>query len=346
MDIQILKIVPLAAILCSGALCSNAQERSPYIYKVYEYRPAPGQFINTLPECGENDTEADVLARCNEILACEDAGMICLGSFGGYVTFGFDHPIVNVQGEYDLYLKGNAFKYSNASDGGSSEPGIVMVSTDANGNGVPDDEWYELSGSADVDSVGKVVYDYEITYTYSPMVSVAWRDNRGQSGVVARNAWHTQEYFPLWLAHEGEITFRGTLLPSNVYKMGNYTVQRFLRYGYVDNCPNETNGRMNEECCFNLDWAVDANRKPVKLEKVDFVRVYSAMNQHDVALGETSTEFAGAVDLHPMAEATGIDVVCPSNDIAAKNVVYDLMGRRVKGALRGLVVRNGKLELR
>ena len=31
--------------------------------------------------------------------------------------------------------------------GGSSEPGIVLVSKDTNGNGLADDEWYELAGS-------------------------------------------------------------------------------------------------------------------------------------------------------------------------------------------------------
>ena len=29
--------------------------------------------------------------------------------------------------------------------GGSAEPGIVFVSKDVNGNGEPDDEWYELA---------------------------------------------------------------------------------------------------------------------------------------------------------------------------------------------------------
>ena len=75
-----------------------------------------------------------------------------------------------------------------------------MVSQDVNGNGVPDDPWYELSGSADVDSVGKVVYGYEITYTKDAMQDIPWADNQGRSGVVNRNTFHAQEYFPLWLS--------------------------------------------------------------------------------------------------------------------------------------------------
>ena len=70
----------------------------------------------------------------------------------------FDHSIANVQGQADVLIQGNAnFE-------GNSEPGIVMVSKDENGNGLPDDTWYELKGSADADSVGKVIYGYTITY--------------------------------------------------------------------------------------------------------------------------------------------------------------------------------------
>lgn len=76
---------------------------------------------------------------------------ITLGGYGGYVICGFDHTIVNVPGQYDLKILGNAF-HANANpnpeapeEGGSCEPGIVMVAYDRNKNGIADDdEWYEL----------------------------------------------------------------------------------------------------------------------------------------------------------------------------------------------------------
>ena len=52
---------------------------------------------------------------------------------------GFDHSIANGEGA-DIVVKGNMHE-------GSSEAGIVWVSQDTNGNGQPDDEWYELRGS-------------------------------------------------------------------------------------------------------------------------------------------------------------------------------------------------------
>lgn len=266
---------------------------------VDEYVPAPGQFVNTMPKYEEGDDAASMAAKCTQAIGGNRNGMISLGAYGGYVTFHFDHSVANVKGEKDLYIKGNAFSSSAYPDkfGGSSEPGIVMVSQDVNGNGKPDDAWYELSGSADVDSVGKVVYGYEIAYTKAAMQDVPWTDNRNKNGVVNRNMFHAQEYFPLWLP--SPLKFQGTLLPPNGENLGDdanpYWFQYALRYGYVDNVGN---GDI-DACSFDIGWAVEpVTRKPVYLDHIDFVRVYCAQNQVCSWLGETSTEVSGAEDLH------------------------------------------------
>ena len=280
--------------------------QSKYILAVDEYRPAPGQFVNSLPLYEEGDDAAAMARKCTEAIAGDKGGLVSLGGYGGYITFHFDHSIQNVAGERDFMVKGNTF---NASDyqgkkGGSCEPGIVMVSQDVNGNGLPDDPWYELQGSADEDSVGKVVYGYEITYRKASgkgdgeegLQDVPWTDNQGGSGYVYRNQFHSQEYFPLWL--ESPLKFSGTLLPKNGFNVGTeknpYWFQFAFRYGYVDNLGNND----REGCSFDIGWAVDANRRPVHLSHIDFVRVYSAENQSCGWLGETSTEVTGAEDLH------------------------------------------------
>ena len=274
------------------------EEYSPYILAVDEYVPAPGQFVNTMPEYEEGDDAAAMARKCTQTIAGDHDGLVTLGAYGGYVTFHFDHPIANVRGEKDLYIKGNAFlsEAYPGKKGGSSEPGIVMVSQDVNGNGLPDDPWYELSGSADVDSVGKVVYGYQISYTKEAMQDVPWTDNLGRTGYVSRNAYHAQEYFPLWLP--GALTFEGTLLPRNAENLGDeenpYWFQHALRYGYVDNVGSgDIDG-----CSFDISWAVGKDRKPVALDHIDFVRVYCAQNQMCGWLGETSTEVGRAEDLH------------------------------------------------
>lgn len=271
---------------------------SKYIQAVDEYRPAPGQFVNMLPKYEEGDDAAAMARKCTDEIAGEKGGLVSLGGYGGYITFHFDHSVKNVEGERDLLIKGNTFNASEYQGkmGGSCEPGIVMVSQDVNGNGLPDDPWYELSGSADVDSVGKVVYGYEITYEKAAMQDVPWTDNQGASGYVYRNNFHSQEYFPMWL--ESPLHFSGTLLPRNGFNVGTaespYWFQFAFRYGYVDNLGNND----REGCSFDIGWAVDSHRKPVHLDHVDFVRVYSAENQTCGWLGETSTEVTGAEDLH------------------------------------------------
>ncbi|RKW57221.1 MAG: hypothetical protein D8B57_00125, partial [Prevotella sp.] len=153
-------------------------QNSPYIKAVDEYVPAPGQFVNELPKLTENDTPETAAQACTKELAGDkQKGLITLGAYGGYITFHFDHPVINAEGAADFVVYGNAFD-------GSSEPGIVMVMKDENGNGKPDDTWYELSGSADVDSIGKMIYKYEITYTPNPMQPIPWTDNQGHSGAV------------------------------------------------------------------------------------------------------------------------------------------------------------------
>lgn len=62
--------------------------------------------------------------------ACEEAenlvnttNYVSLGSFGGYIVVGFDHSVLNKEGEYDFAIQGNSFETSN-------EPGIVWVMQD------------------------------------------------------------------------------------------------------------------------------------------------------------------------------------------------------------------------
>ena len=69
---------------------------------------------------------------------------------------------------------------------------------------------------------------------------------------------------------------------------------------YADNYPNEAkdeNG--NYYNGFDIGWAVDPEtREPVHLPGVDFIRVYTALNQYCGWIGETSTEIFMARDMH------------------------------------------------
>lgn len=309
-------------IMAGVAIGAMATERSPYISKVYDYMPAPGQFVNELPEYVEGDTYETMLSKVEEqICGDKNPGMISLGAYGGYVVFGFDHPVVNVVDAYDFKIYGNAFMAAGSTTGGSCEPGIVMVSVDANGNGLADDEWYELAGSEYGKETTKK--NYKITY-YKPEADkaadpdpdykyitdrtyVRYTTNYDdeQEGYVMKNSFHNQSYWPEW--YEGEtLEFEGTKLANNAADQngdGSYFVLDYLDWGYADNLPNETDNG------FKIDWAVDADGNPVELAQINFIKVYTAVNQYCGWIGETSTEVCGAEDLHPEAEPAGVGSV-------------------------------------
>ena len=48
----------------------------------------------------------------------------------------------------------------------------------------------------------------------------------------------------------------------------------------------------------SIDWAVDSEGNPVDLPGVDFIKIYTGVNQFNGWLGECSTEVMGVTDLH------------------------------------------------
>lgn len=278
-----------------GDVPEDPDAPSAFADKVLEYRPAAGQFINTVTSAYETGFSAEqVLAQATEKL--KKKSVLSLGGFGGTVTVGFHQPVRNVQGEYDFKVYGNA-SYNPVTGtgalGGSAEPAIVLVAKDVNGNGVPDDEWYELAGSEygkDTETRG-----YEITY-YRPQPAggdVRWTDNQGGEGYIFRNTHHQQSsYYPEWI-EEDELTFCGTRLKDNAIKEGGTWVGYCYAWGYADNHPNKS-----EFSQFKIDWAVDADGHPVALDEIDFVKLYTAVNQNVGWMGEISTEILTVEDLH------------------------------------------------
>ena len=287
----------------------NENELSAYIAEVFDYLPAPGQFVNKIPLYEEGDTHKDMVAKAAEKIVGSKGSFITLGGWGGYVTFGFDHTIVNVVGKKDFRIEGNGFT-------NSSEPGIIMVSYDANGNGKPDDMWYEINGSGNFTAENEEWYqvaketgndvntyrDFEMTY-YKPEVEttdilknyIRWTNNKEGEGYKEKNSAHRQSYYPLWIKDD-KITFSGIrLAQSGVDASGKgsfYTLKSY-KYGYVDN-----HGNADNKSAIDIDWAVDKDGNKVNLPGIDFVRVHTGVDQENGWLGENSTETGKGMDLH------------------------------------------------
>ena len=304
-------LITLTAVAALTASAGN----SPYIAHVYDYMPAPGQFVNVFPAYKPGYTQDSINAQLEAVLCGQLGGTVSLGSYGGYIVFGFDHPVVNKHG-YDMKIYGNAMQSAAVADqaGGSCEPGIIMVGVDVDGDGVPGpaDKWYEIKGG-DYD---RCLPDFEVTY-YKPdenkvkvphdswrfisdVEYVRWTSNDADapSGYVWHNTFHAQPYWPLWI-EDTVLTFRGTKLPNTSIPMnttGTNWFQPFLGEGYVDNLPN------GQEPGFMIDWAIDEDGNPANLDHIDFIKVYSGQLDYCGWLGEVSTEVCGAEDLHPDAD--------------------------------------------
>lgn len=264
--------------------------------QVYQYMPAPGQFINELKTGGFNSTHTTQEAANLYAKERLDKGIwVSLGGFGGYIVVGFDHSIDNTGG-YDFAVIGNSFN-------NSSEPGIVWVMQDENGDGLPNDTWYELRGS----ETGKetTIQNYAVTYYRPETVQspVKWTDSEGASGEIDYlKAYHNQDYYyPLWVESD-TYTLVGTRLEPKNYDQsgkGTYWVLPTFDWGYVDNfsCIDRPTEKSVDNR-FRISDAMDQNGNAVSLAYIDFVKVQTAINSKSGWLGEVSTEVVGAYDIN------------------------------------------------
>lgn len=280
-----------------------------YISEVIEYVPAPGQLVNTA--WGSPRSAASLVGGVN--------GTLTLGSFGGYVVFRLEEPVDNHPDNpygVDFTIFGNPMT-------DWSEPGIVSVMKDVNGNGLADDTWYELAGSDYFFS--STLKDYQVTYENpggQSAADVPWHDQRDSSGVIPANGFHSQPYYPVHDSFPGIDSVRYTLHGTRIMAMLDTSVPATIRFtqrafGYADNRlrgtapytlpdnPYTTEVEHAGGDAFDIHWAVDGSGTYVDLDTIHFIRVHSGCLGRAGWLGEISTEVAGACDVVPDAGVTG-----------------------------------------
>lgn len=264
---------------------------SPLDFSVIEYLPAPGQYINENVSGFENiSSMQDACRQAEKRLA--ETQYVSLGAWGGSLTVRLSSSIKN-SGKYDFSIAGNTFDTSN-------EPGIVWVMKDDNGNGLPDDQWYELKGSA----FQKEGYqrDFWVTYTRpEPGENTPWTDCEGESGVINwMGSHHSQDYYyPNWVK-EDSYTLHGSKLPSRAFQdpvTGLWKNDPF-EWGYVDNSGEDlSTGSYKGQTVylnnFRISDAVNTQGESVDLDCIDFIKVQTAIMGSAGILGENSTEVCG-----------------------------------------------------
>ncbi|WP_343328809.1 hypothetical protein [Polaribacter staleyi] len=248
-------------------------ESNLYVTSLIDYLPAPGQFINT-------SLGSEVGAKTIE----GKKGLVSLGGWGGSVSYAFDHTVINTADSNDLRVYGNAMP-------NFAEPGIVWVMQDENANGIADDTWYEIKGSAD--DLAGTIKKYSVTYTKPDPITadVTWTDSEGNSGVVATNVFHKQSYYPEAVT-EDSYTLTGTILSSNNIDMSNprFITSAPFDSGYADNTAG------GDE--IDIDLAIDEEGNTVNLTGIDFIKIQTAIQANMGWLGELSTEVTGIADLN------------------------------------------------
>jgi hypothetical protein len=185
----------------------------------------------------------------------------------------------------EIRIEGNAFSTGEDSSLGWNEPGTVWVMQDEDGDGQPNNTWYELKGSHTL--LPQTKRRYAVTYT-SYIGSTgnsmgAWKDNYGGIG----------DYYNYPTGSPSPMTFVGTGLPGGWSQYWS---------GYVDAiCPP----------LFSIGDAIQTDGSPVNLAYIDFVKVQTGLNMDTGLFGEISTEIdRGPVDTNapdPAMLLTGAD---------------------------------------
>lgn len=284
----------------------RTKEPHRLVSTIFEYMPAPGHQVNGYTVVGDFIRGGATMEEaCDSVLShFKQMHMVSLGGQGGYLVAGFDHNVENSNGDYDIAIKGNPYSYQ-------SEPGIIWVSMDENGDGKPNDTWYELKGSEY--GTENETLDYAITY-YKPTAAhadIEWKDNQGGSGIIPyMKSWNTHDsYWQDWVPTEVDAegreyhTYYGSRLKDTHTYEGGYSLEPPFDWGYVDNqgkdyFKNELFQSAVPMGYYKLCNAVTREGKPANLPYINFVKIQTAQTGYTPNLGEISTEVYGIWDCH------------------------------------------------
>jgi hypothetical protein len=209
-----------------------------------------------------------------------------LGAALGYEVF-------RISPSATFTITGNAF-------GGWEEPGIAWVQEDRNGNGLPDEMWYELTGSDEENPLTKpyITRRYGIKWfrfgdeaeenEHGQIIRTnCWVDSKGRAGVMG-GGWPKD-----WGVSGDWVVYTGTVLRDG-QESAVITGIQFPSglAGYAD-CFNNGNQRYE----FSKDVAIRADGSPANLDRIHFVKVQTAEFVYGSAVGETSTEIVTATGL-------------------------------------------------
>lgn len=269
-----------AVLFFTSCIPQKVDERV-YLSRVFEYVYAPGQHAALAFPADTSFIKGDPSLQTN---------WMYLGGFGGYVVAGFPRNISNGEGaDIEVF----------ALPGAGPEPAVVYVMQDENGDGLPNETWYELKGSLFAESDRT----YRLTYYKASKAEahLSWKDNRGNSGELVPG--HGSNWSQGWWwsgTHTDSITFTGTRLPD-VYTKTVVGGSDFwsvpagsIAWGYAE---NRYGTDFNAETGANeldISNAIDESGNSVNLPHIRFIKIQTAVFQQAGLINEISAEIRGA----------------------------------------------------
>ena len=257
---------------------------SAYISQVFEYVYAPGQH-SSLAQI--SDTSSFV----GEPVSSKK--WLYLGGFGGYVIVGFDHDIANHDGaDFEVY----------ALQGAMPEPAIVYVMADVNGDGKPNETWYELKGNQFENSKR----NYSVCYfkAKNDSSNITWKDSEGNSGELICGFGATNSSGWWWPNTKTDsIVFTGTRLPDSyennpVNGTQYWTVPKDkFTWGYAENNFGTDYDKTVGANKLDISNAVDSLGNSVNLTNIRFIKIQTGVFQQAGWTNEVSSEIRGAKEL-------------------------------------------------
>lgn len=265
-------------VSCEGSEVATVEDN--YLVKVFEYVYAPGQHAQLAMMSDTSKITGDPTEN----------SFVYLGGFGGYFSAAFARAIVNETGD-DFAVW--------SLKGASAEPAIVWVMTDLNGDGLPNETWYELKGSEFENSLR----NYTVTYTRTD-TCVNWFDSNGSSGQLIPGYGATDSRNWWWVDQSTDtVSFTCTLLPNVMEDVDTASTQSWVNvskgfeWGYAENLLGADYNMSDGYNTFDISNAVDADGNPVILNKIRFIKVQSSVFQIAGWLNEISAEIKGASEL-------------------------------------------------
>jgi len=316
-------IAALGGLAAVSVLAAQAWS-TPFATTILDYAPAPGQFIND--PAFSNPIHALGAPTGGGTSAPNNIEVVSLGGFGGSITLGFAQTIYDdPRNPYglDAIVFGNAFWVGGDPTRRFAEGGIIEISRDVNGNGIPDDPWYVIRGPS----------------LPTPPAAAAFTqhwDNDPNTPVPPANlAWYPD---PLLYPHiPGSYSTSGYLLPGAFQSIplvhpDGVTALVEVHYGYADISPvlilGDLTGNNSVDDpsmtpeqfytrpdnpflvgidpgsgggdAFDIAWAVDpVTGEPANLDGFDFIRISTGANSIAGIFGEISTEISGVAAVSP-----------------------------------------------